>query len=65
MVVVPAPVVAGLNVLLVTPEPEYTPPAGEPPLNANGAAFEHTGLNAASVGAPDDPDPMLTLQVVV
>ena len=40
MVCVPAPAVAGLNVLPVTPGPEKVPPAGVP-LNAIGAALMH------------------------
>ena len=51
--------------MLVTPVPEYTPPAGNPPASANGDAFTHTGLNAASVGAVGVPVPMLMFHAVV
>jgi hypothetical protein len=41
----PAPAVDGLNVVPVTPEPEKFPPAGLPPVNVTGDAFEHILAN--------------------
>ena len=41
MVCWPTPAVAGSNIPFVTPGPLYTPPAGEPPVSANGALLRH------------------------
>ena len=49
MIVVPTPAAAGSKVPLVTPLPLYVPPAGLPPVSANGASVAQTGLNDAIV----------------
>ena len=44
IVVLPAPAKAGLKLFELTPVPEYVPPNGVPPLNANVGVFEHAAV---------------------
>ena len=42
MIFTPVPAATGLNIFPLTPEPLYMPPAGVPPVSANGAASIQT-----------------------